>query len=154
MQGLNLFTNRDGSRKSTNSLKLFFLGIAFFLIYSITNMLLIDPLYQLIDTGNTPFTTFIHCLIIGITGTAICMLFFLLPDKSLVPMTYICLAAVLAVILLITFFMESEVRSSLLKMVLLFGAAPVVIGNAASWIIYKMKFSRKESYSYDNYRNF
>lgn len=146
MRGFSFFVNKDGSHKSTLSLKVFFLGIAFIGVFSLVNVLLIDPLHQMINIVNTPITSFFHCTVIGAVGTLICMLFFLLPDKRLVPMTFVCLAGVLAMVILVALFMTTEVRKDLLTMILLFGAAPVLFGNAASWIIYKCKYCRKESF--------
>ncbi|MCQ2510538.1 MAG: hypothetical protein MJ116_08775 [Lachnospiraceae bacterium] len=149
MQGFNIFLNKDGSHKSTRALQVFFLGLAFMLIYFIANMILIDPLYNLINVSNTTASTLIQCAIIAAVGTAVCMLFFFLPDKTLVPSTFICLAAIFAVVLLIAACMKTEARGALLNMVLLFGAAPVVIGNVTAWTLYHWKYSGKESQSYD-----
>ncbi len=108
--------------------------------------LLIDPLYHYVQIGNETVSTILHCLFISLLGSLICLLFFFFPEKRLVPMAYVLFAGLFAALVLITLVMKTDAKADLMKMLFLFGAPPVLVGNLTAWLFYRFRFCGKESF--------
>ncbi|MEG1658385.1 MAG: hypothetical protein RR288_04930 [Oscillibacter sp.] len=131
-----LFVDKNKRRKSPLVMICFCVSLAFLCVYGGAYALLTEPLYLHLTLKNVVATTVVHAVIMAAAGTAVCCLLFFLPDKRIVPGAYLCLAALLAVFYLAVFLLERENRGDMLRLISLFGLAPVLLGNAAAWPIY------------------
>ena len=131
-----LFVDQNKRRKSPLVMLCFCVSLLFACVYGILYAVLTEQLYLHVSLGGTAATTALHAVLMAAAGTCVCCLLFLLPDKRIVPGAYLCLAALLLVFYVAVFLLESENRSAMLRLITLFGLAPVLVGNAAAWPIY------------------
>ena len=102
--------------------------------------LLTEPLYHAVRLESTAATTAVHAILIALAGTAVCCLLFFLPDKRVAPYGFAGLAVVFAMFCAAALRLDEPARGNMLRLIAMFGLAPVLVGNAAAWPIYlKMK---------------
>ena len=102
--------------------------------------LLTEPLYHAVRLESTAATTAVHAILIALAGTAVCCLLFFLPDKRVAPYGFAGLAVVFAMFCAAALMLDEPARGNMLRLIAMFGLAPVLVGNAAAWPIYlKMK---------------
>ena len=133
---MSFFIDDKKRRKSPIALVAFITAIFFMVVFGLLYGLLAEPLYHTIFFTSEIMTTLTHSLIIAVVGTAVCCLLFFLPDKRIVPYSFLCMAIVLIMCYGAAFLLEEGMRGDMYIMISLFGIAPVAIGNAASWAIY------------------
>jgi len=134
---MNMFIDKKTRRrKSPLALYGFMLGLVFAAVFLGTYWLLIEPLAPLTIAGHAMLTTVIHAVVMALAGTAICLLGFLLPDKRLVPAGFIGLAVLLLMVAAAAMLLEGQARITMLYFAMMFGLAPVIVGNAAAWTLY------------------
>lgn len=133
---MSLFVDKNKRLKSPLVMICFCAALLFMLVYGVVYWFLTEPLYLYLPLGGGTAATVLHAVIMSAVGTAVCCLLFFAPDKRVVPGAYACLAVLLAVFYLAVLLLDAENRGSMLRLITLFGSAPVVIGNAAAWPIY------------------
>lgn len=134
---MSLFVNKDGTRKSPVVMLGFCMGLLFAAVFWVLAMLLAKPLYEHVSVGGSQaLSSALHCMVIAVLGTAVCCLFFLLPDKRIVPIGFAFLAVFMLVFYAMAFTADAEGRLGLLYFVTLHFLAPVLVGNAVSWALY------------------
>lgn len=127
------------NRKSSTLMVGFVLAILYCAIYIMFYGILTEPLYlHLSIPGMDLLSSILHALIVAALGTAVCCLFFFLPQKQLVPAAFGWMAFfVIILYLLSAFYFDGADRISLLTAVSLFGLAPVLVGNGTAWLVYR-----------------
>lgn len=149
----NIFYDKETKkRKSPLNLYGFLMGIVFMVIYLAVFLILTDPLHSLQISGHTYLTTALHAVIMSIAGTAVCLLFFLLPDKRIVPAGYIGLTIVALMIVIGGLLLEEDGRRLIMQLSLMYTAGPVIIGNLAVWPLYLkvMRYKQKDGVGQDS----
>lgn len=131
-----LFVTKDGRRKSPFVMVCFFAALLFAGIFGAAYALLVGPLYHALDLGSDVTNTVVHALLISLVGTAVCCLLFFLPDKRLVPGGFVGLAVLVLMLYAAALMLQGEARSAMLSVVSMYTLAPVLVGNAVSWLIY------------------
>lgn len=134
---MGLLTNREGKQRSTFLLSVFLLTLADITVFAFAYILLSEPLYVHIRFQSDIITTPVHALIISLTGTAVCCLAFILPDKRMVPGGFAGLALLFLLLVLLCLFRDPENQGYLLKLVFMYGTGPVAIGNLITWFVYR-----------------
>lgn len=135
---MGFFIDEKKRRKSPIALAAFCAALLDMCVFGGAYALLIDPLYRTVSLGSETATTVAHTVLIALAGTAVCCLLFLLPDKRVAPYGFAGLAVVLAVFYGAAFTMPEEARASMLRLITLFGLAPVAVGNAVAWPLYSV----------------
>jgi len=139
---MSFFVDRWNRRKSPIALAAFGAAVLDVLVFGVLYALLAEPLYRTVSLGSAAATNAAHSLIVAIAGTAVCCLLFLLRDKRVAPYGFGGLAVVLAMFYAAALMLEREARSAMLPIISLYGIAPVLVGNAVTWTIYR-KLKRK-----------
>lgn len=105
-----LFLNEQGRPKSAMFLYSFCLSLLFFAVYATSYFLLIDVLENAFTASSVLMRNVVQSVIPGLLGTIVCCaLFYVFPDKRLVPVSYLWLAAfALAALLTMAFITEKE----------------------------------------------
>ena len=134
---MDLYHNKDGSRKSTELMTGFLLSVAFLAVYFGCYALLTEWFFRHLAIPSHILASNVLCtLFVSAAGTAVCSLAFLLPHPGTVRTAYrylalyflICLAAV---------WLTQPVgdRAMMLEVVCLYGLAPVLLGNLSAALI-------------------
>ena len=105
-----LFLNEQGRPKSAMFLYSFCLSLLFFAIYTAAYFFLIDVLESAFAASSVLVRNLFQSVLPGLLGTVVCCaLFYVFPDKRLVPVSYLWLAALaLAALLTMAFITEKE----------------------------------------------
>ncbi len=135
---MGFFIDKQNRRKSPVALAAFGAGIANLILFGMLYAFLAEPLYRLIAFPSADWTNILHSVIIALIGTGVGCLWFLLPDKRVAPYGFVCLALFVILFLLSTILLDAEARSVMLYVIAMYGAAPAVIGNAVTWILYTL----------------
>jgi len=135
---MSLFVDKFNRRKSPIALAAFGAALLDLLIFAVCYALLAEPLYRAVSLENPFAATALHAVIISLAGTAACCLLFLLPDKRVVPYGFGGLAAVLGMFYAAALLLEPEAKGLMLYLITLYGLAPVLVGNAVSWSVYRL----------------
>lgn len=139
---MSLFVNKDKTLKTPIALITFSMAIVFSFIYGLLYAFLTEPLHTYVKVGNEISSSIIHSIIIALIGTIFCMIFFLLPDKRIVPGAFGFMSLFLVIAYLLIFLLESNTRSIIAYAVSLYALAPVILGNIVSWSIFYYKYLR------------
>lgn len=133
---MSFFIDKQNRRKSPIALVAFGAAFLDLVVFGLMYAFLSEPLYRTVSLGSEIATTAVHTLLVAVLGTAVCCLLFFLPDKRIVPYGFIGLAAVLGMFYAAAFLLDQPARSNMLILITMFGLAPVLVGNAVSWLIY------------------
>lgn len=137
---MSLFIDKHNRRKSPLALAAFGAALLYLCVFGLLYAVLAEPLYNHVRLGAA--TTAAHSLIIALAGTAACCLLFLLEDKRIAPLGFAGLAVILGMFYAASLMLEVEARGPMLQLITMYGALPVVVGNAVTWPIYlKLKRS-------------
>ena len=137
---MSFFIDKKNRRKSPIVLAALGAALLDLAVFGIAYALLPDPLYHAVQLDSEIATTVIHALVIALAGTAVCCLEFLLPDKRVAPYGFAGLAVVFMMFCAAALMLDEPARGNMLRLIAMFGLAPVLVGNAAAWPIYlKMK---------------
>ena len=139
---MSLFIDKHNRRKSPLALAAFGAALLYLCVFGFLYAILAEPLYNHVRLGSPAASTAVHSLIIALVGTAACCLLFLLEDKRIAPLGFAGLAVVLGMFYAASLMLEREVRGPMIQLITMYGASPVLIGNAVTWPIYlKLKRS-------------
>lgn len=133
---MSLFIDKNKRRKSPIALAAFGAALLDLLVFAALYGLLSGPLYRTVRLGSEAATTLVHALVIAGAGTAVGCLLFLLPDKRVAPCGFAGLAVVLLMFYGAALMLEADARGGMLRLITLFGLAPVLVGNAVAWPVY------------------
>ena len=131
---MSLFIDKHNRRKSPLALAAFGAALAYLCVFGALYAVLAKPLYDHVRLGGA--TTAVHGLVIALAGTAVCCLFFLLKDKRVAPLGFAGLAVILCMFYAAALMLEAPERSLMLRLITMYGLAPVLVGNAAAWPVY------------------
>ena len=132
---MSLFLTKEGKRKSPKILAYFFGALLFLVIFVAAYAFLTTPLHNL-PIANETVLSAVETLLIALVGTAGCCLLFFLPDKSVVPYSFVGLAVIVAMFYVAAFALDAAVRPTMLYLSSMYGLGPAVVGNLISWTIY------------------
>ena len=139
------FIDKNGRRKSPVALAAFGAAVAYLAVFGLLYAFLAETLYNTVRFESVFATNAVHSLIVAVCGTAVCCLFFLLPDKRVAPYGFAGLAVALGMFYAASMLQEGLARQNLLYLVTSYGLAPVLVGNAVAWPIYwRMKRARPD----------
>lgn len=133
---MGFFIDKHNRRKSPIALAAFGAAVLELVIFGVLYGLLAEPLYHAVDLGSTGATIAAHAVIIAVIGTAVSCLLFLLPDKRVVPYSFVGLAVVLCMFYIGALALDAEARVMMRQVITLYGLAPVLVGNAVVWPAY------------------
>ena len=137
---MSFFIDQNNRRKSPIALAAVGAALLYLAVFGIMYALLTEPLYHAVRLESTAATTAVHAILIALAGTAVCCLLFFLPDKRVAPYGFAGLAVVFAMFCAAALMLDEPARGNMLRLIAMFGLAPVLVGNAAAWPIYlKMK---------------
>ena len=137
---MSFFIDKKNRRKSPIVLAALGAALLDLAVFGIAYALLTDPLYHAVQLDSEIATTVIHALVIALAGTAVCCLLFFLPDKRVAPYGFAGLAVVFAMFCAAALMLDEPARGNMLRLIAMFGLAPILAGNAVTWPIYlKMK---------------
>ena len=137
---MSFFIDQNNRRKSPIALAAVGAALLYLAVFGIMYALLTEPLYHAVRLESTAATTAVHAILIALAGTAVCCLLFFLPDKRVAPYGFAGLAVVFAMFCAAALILDEPARGHMLRLIAMFGLAPVLVGNAAAWPIYlKMK---------------
>lgn len=139
---MSLFIDKHNRRKSPIALAAFGAALLDLCVFGLMYALLAGPLYRTVALGSGLATTVAHALIIAAVGTAVCCLLFLLKDKRVVPYGFAGLAVVLCMFYAAAMLGDPAAKHNMLTLITMYGLAPVLLGNAATWPIY-LKIKRR-----------
>ena len=142
---MGFFIDKNDRRKSPIALAAFGAAVAYLAVFGLLYALLAGPLYNALRFDSVTATNAVHSLIIAAVGTAVCCLFFLLPDNRVAPYGFAGLAVVLGMFYAAAALQEGLARQNLFYLITSYGLAPVLVGNAVSWLIYaRLKKARPD----------
>lgn len=133
---MSLFIDKQNRRKSPLALAAFGAALLYLGVFALLYAVLAEPLYEHVRLGSPAASTAAHGAIIALAGTAVCCLLFLLEDKRVAPLGFAGLAVVLGMFCAAALMLEGEERGLMLRLIGLYGAAPVLVGNAVAWPLY------------------
>ena len=133
---MSLFIDKQKRRKSPLALAAFGATLLYLCVFGALYALLAEPLHNHIQLGGASVTVAVHGTIIAVAGTALCCLLFFLTDKRVAPLGFAGLAVALGMFYVAALMLEGEVQDLMLRLITMYGLAPVVVGNAAAWPIY------------------
>ncbi|MGL6197982.1 MAG: hypothetical protein ACRC3H_03515 [Lachnospiraceae bacterium] len=131
-----LFVTKEGKKKSPIAISCFFVDILFLGVFMMAYGLLTEPLHQYLYIVNDLISTVVHCILIALVGTAVCCTLFLVRDKRIVPYSFVGLAIIALMFCMASLQLDTELRSMIFYMILIYGLAPVLVGNLISWTLY------------------
>jgi len=141
-----LFLNEHGRPKSAMFLYSFCLSLLFFALYAASYGLLIDVLEKAFAGASVPVRNAAESVLPGLAATIVCCsMFFLFPDRRLVPAAYIWLAVYALGALVTTAFLtpKEEFRIFLYFFAMLVPAG-LVSGGTVSFLLYRRCRRRQE----------
>lgn len=131
-----LFVTKEGKKKSPIAISCFFTDVLFLGVFGMAYALLTEPLYKYFYIVNDMASTVVHCTLIALAGTGVCCLLFWLHDKRIVPYSFAGLAIIALMFCIASFQLNTELRSVILYMIVIYGLAPILVGNLVSWTLY------------------
>lgn len=134
---MSLFIDKHNRRKSPLALAAFGAALAYLCIFGVLYAVLAKPLYDHVRLGSSAATVTAHSIVIALAGAAICCLFFLLRDKRVAPLGFAGLAVILCMFYAAALMLEAAERSLMLQLITMYGLAPVLVGNAVAWPVYR-----------------
>ena len=139
-----LFFEENGKPKSANLLYSFLLAILFVLIYGASYLLLLDPLERAFSGAGVGFRNLIEYLVPALAGSALCLLFTLLPGekKGLAAGAYLWMGGLLVAVMLFELLLIdwSDARTEyglFMAIVNLPGIASVLTGGIPALLLYR-----------------
>lgn len=140
---MSLFIDKRNRRKSPFALGVFCMTLMELLLFLVTYAFLLPPVSRAVVFQSGAAAWAVQSLIVSAAGTALSCLFFLVPDKRLVPGGFVGLGVVLCMFCAAALMLERpEDRDFMLRLIFAFGLPPVLVGNAVAWPLYfKMKRS-------------
>lgn len=130
----------NGKVKSSLLLNSFCLSFVFLAVYAAAYCFLVDPLYALTDALPVFVGNLVGAVVPAVVGTAICCLTFgLFKERRTVLCTYIWLllfALACLITMVVLLWGETHATLLLLQFFALFIAGPVLLGGAASMLLY------------------
>lgn len=141
-----LFLTEDGRPKSAMFLYSFCLSLLFFGIYAAAYVYLIDVLETAFVNESVLLRNIAQCVLPGLAGTVVCCaMFFLIPDRRLVPAAYLWLAAyALAAFITMFFLTEQEEFRIFLYFFAMLVPVGLISGGAVSFLLLR-RHRRKEA---------
>lgn len=133
---MSLFIDKHNRRKSPFSLVVFGMTLLECLLFGVMYGVLAAPLARAVVFSSATATWAVHGLIIAAAGTALSCLFFLAPDKRLVPWGFVGLGVVLGMFCAAALLLPSPDRHWMLLLILAYGLPPVLVGNLVTWPLY------------------
>lgn len=134
---MSLFIDKHNRRKSPFALGVFCMTLMELLLFLVTYAFLLPPVSQAVVFQSGAASWAVQSLIVSGAGTALCCLFFLAPDKRMVPWGFVGLGVVLGMFCAAALMLEHpEDRDFMLRLIFAFGLPPVLVGNAVTWPIY------------------
>ena len=133
---MSFFIDKHNRRKSTILLMAFCVGFLFAALFVMLALFLAEPLYNLVQLESDFATAVIHALLVALLGTAICCVGFCMKDKRIVPYSFVGVAVWLCMFYAAASLLDGEGRVYMMKIISMFGLAPVLVGNAVTWPIY------------------
>ena len=133
---MSLFIDKQNRRKSPLALAAFGAALLYLGVFALLYAVLAEPLYEHVRLGSPAASTAAHGAIIALAGTAVCCLLFLLEDKRVAPLGFAGLAVVLGMFCAAALMLEGEERGLMLRLIGLYGAAALLVGNAVAWPLY------------------
>ena len=104
-----LFLDKHGRPKSALFLYSFCLSLLFFVIYALSYSFLIDILEKAMPSAGVHARNIAQSVLPGVAGSVVCCaMFFVFPDRRLVPLAYLWLVAYALVALLVMAFLISH----------------------------------------------
>lgn len=140
---MSLFIDKHNRRKSPFALGVFCMTLMELLLFLVTYAFLLPPVSRAVVFQSGAASWAVQSLIVSGVGTALSCLFFLVPDKRMVPGGFVGLGVVLLMFCAAALMLEHpEDRDFMLRLIFAFGLPPVLVGNAVTWPIYlKLKRS-------------
>ena len=132
---MSLFLTKEGKRKSPRILSYFFGALLFAVIFGLAYALLTVPLHNL-PIANEAVLSGVQTILIALIGTLCCCVLFLLPDKRIVPCSFVGLSILVVMFYVASMALDASVRMTMVSFISIYGLAPAVIGNLVSWTIY------------------
>lgn len=134
---MSLFIDKHNRRKSPFALGVFCMTLMELLLFLVTYAFLLPPVSRAVVFPSGAATWAVQSLIVSAAGTALSCLFFLVPDKRLVPGGFVGLGVVLCMFCAAALMLERpEDRDFMLRLIFAFGLPPVAVGNAVAWPLY------------------
>ena len=134
---MSLFIDKHNRRKSPFALGVFCMTLMELLLFLVTYAFLLPPVSRAVVFQSGAASWAVQSLIVSGVGTALCCLFFLAPDKRMVPWGFVGLGVVLGMFCAAALMLEHpEDRDFMLRLIFAFGLPPVLVGNAVTWPIY------------------
>lgn len=134
---MSLFIDKHNRRKSPFALGVFCMTLMELLLFLVTYAFLLPPVSQAVVFQSGAASWAVQSLIVSGAGTALSCLFFLAPDKRMVPGGFVGLGVVLLMFCAAALMLEHpEDRDFMLRLIFAFGLPPVLVGNAVAWPIY------------------
>ena len=130
---MSLFIDKHKRRKSPLALAAFGTALLYLCVYGMLYAVLAEPLYRCVRLHSPAATLAVHSMAIAAAGTAVCCLLFLLEDKRVAPLGFAGLAIVLGMFYTAALLLEGEDRVLMLRLITMYGLAPVLVGNAVAW---------------------
>lgn len=134
---MSLFIDKQNRRKSPSALGVFSMTLMELLLFLVTYAFLLPPVSRAVVFQSGAAAWAVQSLIVSAAGTALSCLFFLVPDKRLVPGGFVGLGVVLCMFCAAALMLERpEDRDFMLRLIFAFGLPPVLVGNAVAWPVY------------------
>lgn len=147
-----LFFEENGKPKSASLLYSFLLAILFILIYGASYLLLLAPLERAFAGASVGVRNAAEYLIPALIGSAICLLFFLLPGekKKLAVGAYVWMGALLIAVMLFELLLidwsDAKTEYGLFMMIVnLPGLAAVLTGGVPALLLYRRERRKAEA---------
>lgn len=140
---MSLFIDKHNRRKSPFALGVFCMTLMELLLFLVAYAFLLPPVSRAVVFQSGAAAWAVQSLIVSGAGTALSCLFFLVPDKRMVPWGFVGLGVVFGMFCASALMLEHpEDRDFMLRLIFAFGLPPVLVGNAVTWPIYlKLKRS-------------
>lgn len=134
---MSLFIDKHNRRKSPFALGVFCMTLMELLLFLVTYAFLLPPVSRAVVFQSGAASWAVQSLIVSGVGTALSCLFFLAPDKRMVPGGFVGLGVVFVMFCAAALMLEHpEDRDFMLRLIFAFGLPPVLVGNAVTWPIY------------------
>lgn len=133
---MSLFIDKQKRRKSPLALAAFGAALLYLCVFGLCYAVLAEPLYRSVRLESPAATLAVHSAVVAAAGTAVCFLLFLLEDKRVAPLGFAGLAIVLGMFYAAALLLEGENRQLMLRLITMYGLAPVLVGNTAAWLVY------------------
>lgn len=135
---MSLFIDKHNRRKSPFALGVFCMTLMELLVFLVAYAFLLPPVSRIVVFQSGAASWAVQSLIVSGAGTALSCLFFLVPDKRMVPGGFVGLGVVFLMYCASALMLEHpEDRDFMLRLIFAFGLPPVLVGNAVAWPLYR-----------------